>query len=114
MLFTDEEARHKYHKASTLLQVVCQMVESELTQYHMQLEFVDVEEQGDLWKALLVAVHPDFDDDAILQQNFELVAGLVNLRFKRSDRQDTVSVESGSLGLLTVRVSSHQDLAQLQ
>lgn len=113
MLFTDEAARHKYHTSSTLLQVVCQMVESELAPHHMQLELVDIELQDDFWVGLLVVATERFEESQDMQDAFRVAAHEINKRFMRYDGKNTTTVECGSLGLLTIRVSDSQAFAQV-
>lgn len=113
MLFTDESSRHVYHTGSTLLQVVCQMLESEMTKCHLQLEFVDAEQKDKFWEAQLIIASDDFEDNEEKQACFKAAVLETNKRFTRYDGQPTAVIEHGNFGLLTVRVSEPQDLAAL-
>lgn len=114
MLFTDEDARHLFHKSPTLLQVICQMLESELVAHHLQLELVDTEQQEKFWVALIVAGNEEYEDSALMQEVLKLAVDKINLRFKRQDEEPTAILESGNHGLVTVRVTEARDFAQLQ
>lgn len=111
MIFTDDEARHSFHKSSTLLQVVCQMLESELTAHHMQLEFVSVDFTDGQWEALLVVDSETFEDSPSQQEGFRAAVATVNKRMARRDGEDTVEAEEGNFGLVTVRVTGSRDFA---
>lgn len=114
MLFTDEETRHEFHKAPTLLQVICQLFESEVSKAHMQMELVDFEQQGDFWVALLIVAHDDYETNPELQAAFKHAIESVNRQFRRTDNVATAELEQGNFGLCTVRVTSAKDFAQLQ
>jgi len=113
MLFTDEELRHEYHKAPTLLQVVCQLLESEMSKAHLQLQVVGIEQQEAFWVALLITDHDDFEDRVDLQEAFKLAIDHVCGQFQRKDNVPTAELEHGKYGLCTVRVTSASDFARL-
>lgn len=113
MLFTDDDARHSFHTSSTLLQVVCQMLESELTQHHMQLEFIDVDKVGEMWEALLVVASETFEGSTDQQEAFKHAVTMIDARFVRQDGAQTVTAEAGNYGLITIRVTDATELAQV-
>ena len=114
MIYPDDETRHAYHKTPLLLQVVCQMLESELSAYHLQLELVDCEEQEKFWVALLVAGNEHFEDSPHMQHGLKQAVASLNAKFTRYDGKPTASVEQGNYGLVTVRVTDSKAFKQLQ
>jgi hypothetical protein len=113
MLFTDEEARHKFHTSSTILQVCCQMLESELVMHHLQLEFVDIEHGEDYWEALLVVGSPEFEDSEELQAVFEAAVEAVDARFVKADGTRMVTACASEYGLVTVKASDDTKIAHV-
>lgn len=107
MLYTDEDARHVYHKAPVLLQVVCQVLETLLAAYGVQLELIDAEKRAGFWIAA-VAVDSEIQADAI-----DAVVNQVNKTFARHDEYTTCTLENDEVGLLTVRVTDSSDFSNV-
>lgn len=107
MLFTDDAARHAYHKAPALLQVVCQVLENNAANYGLQVELVDCERNHGMWVAAL-ALSDEIPEEALTQ----LVAH-TNQHFKRTDEVPTCQIESAEVSLLSIRVSDRSDFSML-
>lgn len=103
MIFTDEEARHAYHKAPVLLQVACQVLESYVATHGVQLELVDSEKRGGFWIAA-VCITDQMDAEAL-----EDAISSTNKTFTRTDEWHTCQLENDEVGLITVRVTDAAD-----
>jgi len=113
VILTDENSRHDFHTSSTLLQVICQLLESELAQHFIQLEFVAVEREDDFLCAIRVANSPEFEESEHMQSAFRQSAEKINSRFQRYDGTRTAEVEPGNFGLVTIRVTDSQAFSNL-
>lgn len=105
MLFTDEEARHEYHKAPTLLQVVCQVLEGRLAEASFQIEIMEARADGEFWAALIICGHPSTRVQTDCVEVIPEAVKFTNSQFKRSDGIETITLENIEAGIITVRVS---------
>lgn len=113
MNFADDQIRHDFHLNSTLLQVVCQLLESNLYGYAYQLTVFATETSPDIHMAML-------NVEAGLGGKEELDTGFVtaavertNAMFKRTDGKATVKPEIEDYSILSVTVTSSKDFACL-
>lgn len=107
MLFENEEAQHEFHKLPALLQAVCQILETYLAAHGVQIQYIDSERHAGLWCAT-VGTTTEMEYDALID-----VLERVNKQFARTDEIPTCELESDEYGLISVRVSESQDLANL-
>lgn len=113
MLFIDDEARDSFHKASTLLQVVCQIFESELSKNYLLCELIEAASTDEGHKAMFVICPADDADKAVEAAVVDDVLLMLNRRFRRSDNTLTVTVESEDYNIVYVRVTTAADFSQL-
>lgn len=102
MLFIDEETRDDFHKAETLVQVVCQMLENEVFNFNSQIRVIGVAE-GDA----LVQVTSGPTDILVP------ICSAVNQRFKRLDGSPVCSIKDLRLRYILVHVTHPSELAEL-
>lgn len=106
MLFLDDQSRHDYHKTPALLQVVCTIFESYLTESGAQLELIDVERSSGMWIAMC-----DVPDCSL--GPFREAVRKLNESFIRHDEIPTCTIENERARLVTIRVSEPMDFAHL-
>lgn len=100
MTFTDGDARLAFHGAHTMLQMICQVFESEAFQYSKESEFVALLDEE---TAIL----------GVLGLSSEAQQGLleaVNKVFPRYDDQTTCSLHDEDLGLFFLLSTGNEDL----
>lgn len=106
MLFIDDEARHIFHQAPALLQVLCSILESHLAQAGAQLELIDCEKRAGMHIALMNS--PDSSLPALKD-----CVDKINRAFARKDDEVTCVIENSQARLVTLRVTDHLDFSRL-
>jgi hypothetical protein len=103
MMFLDEEARHQYHKAPALLQVICQIFENFLARWHLQCEVIEVEEHG-----CRLGVH-GLDETINAPEGLQEAVIMINKQFQRMDKKPTMGVLSIDTGLVNIYITESKD-----
>jgi len=102
MQFTDDDSRDKFHKTTTLGQLVCAMLESFCMQHRKEPEIIDIERNN-----ILVGV-VDLPEEAAYD-----ICDKVNAQFKRRDHRPTCVVTDPELGLFNLLVTETKDFRDL-
>ena len=99
MLYLDEETRLEFHKSSTLLQIICQMVDFECAKFTEQIEVIAIDDSTALLQALNMG-----------EVQMREVCMTVNKQFKRRDREYTCRVGDSQLHYIKCMVTQASDL----
>ena len=111
MLFVDEDVRQKFYSKPALLQIVCELLESGLFQYHYHLNVYNVHEIDGNSIALAAIEH--VTPDALMNlAAIKYAVSNLDLRFERKDGAATVSHDPDDPTLVRVLVSKAADLAE--
>lgn len=102
MNYSDDEARHQFHQAGTLLQIVCSILEFECAKYGGQLEMIGCE------NGIAVVRVSDVPHQGITQACEE-----VNKQFRRFDEAYTCKLTDMNLGFVECFATDHKDLKEL-
>jgi hypothetical protein len=102
MLYLDEDTRHSFHQAGTLLQIMVSILEFECAKFHGQLECIGCEEQT----ALIAVEGVSFN---LLSQMCELV----NKQFKRKDGAYSCKISEQRQGLVICKASDLKEYIEL-
>lgn len=103
MIFEDEDARTNYHKCSSLLQMIVQVLESLAFQYHHQTYLIAV-----LNDTQVLVGCPNMKSSYM-----KAIVDKINQQFKRVDEHPTCIVQDSQLGAFSVMADLGSDLSEL-
>lgn len=102
MLFLDDESRHMFHQSSTLLQIICQMLEFECAKHSAQVELIACESG----LAIMGVQQITFDQLTDACQT-------VNKQFQRVDKTFTCKISERRMGIVECYASDLADYKEL-
>jgi hypothetical protein len=109
MRYESEEIRHAFHKADTMLQVICAVLENYFYSFGQQLDVIEVQDDERSCAAIVVCKGMDGRNEANLE-----AARLLNTQFKRKDDLMTCVCEDPRKAIFLIYVTHPGDLAHLQ
>ena len=113
MLYYDDYVQAAFHKMPTLLQVVCQTLESRLTEAHYQLKVLECYQTDEKFETVMSVISVYKEPELVVQIILEDAVVHTNQLFQRKDGHGTVTIDNAVYLLLTVMVTTSADLVQL-